>query len=171
MNKKISVNSMVKASMLTGLSIILSRYFGLFITPTMKFSFGSLPLMMAGMMLGPVHGGLAGLVADLIGVMINAGGVPHLGFTLRSILTGMVPGFISAYCRKKGYSLKVEVLLIVIFVFGINHMFLTPLWLSQLYGTPYLVLLATRAPKLLVDAILNYILLYLFASKVMPKIK
>ena len=171
MNKKISVDSLVKASALTGLSIILARYFGIFITPTMKFSFGSLPLMMAGMMLGPFFGALSGLTADLIGVMINAGGAPHLGFTLRSILTGMVPGFISAYCRKKGISLKVEVLLIVIFVFGINHMFLTPLWLSQLYGTPYMVLLATRAPKLLLDAIINYILLYFFAQKIMPKIK
>lgn len=171
MNKKISVDSMVKASMLTGLSIILARYFGVFITPTMKFSFGSLPLMMAGMMLGPFLGALSGLTADLIGVMINAGGVPHLGFTLRSVLTGMVPAFISAYCRKKKLSLKIEVFLIVLFVFGINHMFLTPLWLSQLYGTPYTVLLVSRAPKLLIDGVINYILLYFFALKVMPKIK
>lgn len=162
---------MVKASMLTGLSIILARYFGVFITPTMKFSFGSLPLMMAGMMLGPFLGALSGLTADLIGVMINAGGVPHLGFTLRSVLTGMVPAFISAYCRKKKLSLKIEVFLIVLFVFGINHMFLTPLWLSQLYGTPYTVLLVSRAPKLLIDGVINYILLYFFALKVMPKIK
>lgn len=171
MNKKLSVDSMVKASMLTGLSIILARYFGVFITPTMKFSFGSLPLMISGMMLGPFLGAMSGLTADLIGVMINAGGAPHLGFTLRSILTGMVPAFISAYCRKNDISLKIEVLLIVIFVFGINHMFLTPLWLSQLYGTPYTVLLVSRAPKLLVDGVINYILLYLFALKVLPKIK
>lgn len=171
MNKKLSVDSMVKASMLTGLSIVLSRYFGIFITPTMKFSFGSLPLIISGMMLGPFLGALSGLTADLIGVMINAGGVPHLGFTLRSVLTGMIPAFISSYCRKKNISLKIEILLIVVFVFGINHMFLTPLWLSQLYETPYMVLLVSRAPKLLLDGVINYILLYVFAVKVMPKIK
>lgn len=157
--------------MLTGLSIILARYFGIFITPTMKFSFGSLPLMISGILLGPFWGGLSGAVADLIGVMINAGGAPHLGFTLRSILTGMVPGLIHIFCKKKGIGLKIEVLLIVVFVFGINHMFLTPIWLTQLYGTPYLVLLASRAPKLILDGIINYILLYLFYGKILKRVE
>ncbi len=101
MNKKISVDSLVKAAMLTALSIIFSRFFGIFITPTIKFSFGHLPLMLAGMLLGPIPGALAGLAADLIGVAINAGGTPHFGFTLVSVLTGLIPGLITEYSKDK----------------------------------------------------------------------
>lgn len=171
MNKKISVDSLAKAGALAALSIILSRYFGFFITPTMKFSFGTLPLMISGMMLGPVVGGLTGIVTDLIGVMINAGGTPHLGFTFGAMLTGAIPGFISFYCKKKKINLKLEILLTIIFVYAISHALLTPIWLSQLYGTPYTVLVLSRMPKVIIDAIINYILLYLFASKILPKIK
>ena len=171
MNKRISVDSLAKAGALAALSIILSRYFGFFITPTMKFSFGTLPLMISGMMLGPIMGGLTGVVADLIGVMINAGGTPHLGFTLGALLTGAMPGLISFYCKKKNLSIKVEVLLIIIFVYAISHALLTPVWLTQLYGTPYKVLIVSRMPKIIIDAIINYILLYFFATKILPKIK
>lgn len=171
MNKKISIDSLAKAGALAALSIVLSRYFGFFITPTMKFSFGTLPLMISGMMLGPVVGGLTGIVSDLIGVMINAGGTPHLGFTFGAMLTGAMPGLISLYCKKKKINLKIEVLLIIIFVYAISHALLTPVWLSQLTGNPYTVLILSRMPKVIIDAIINYILLYLFASKILPKIK
>lgn len=171
MNKKISVDGLAKAGALAALSIILSRYFGFFITPTMKFSFGTLPLMISGMMLGPVLGGLTGVAADLIGVMINAGGTPHLGFTFGALLTGAMPGIISYLCKKKKIDLKFEVLLIVFFVYFISHNLLTPVWLSQLYGTPYKVLIVSRLPKVLIDAVINYILLYFFALKILPRIK
>lgn len=171
MNKKISVDGLVKAGVLAALSIVLSRFLGFFITPTMKISFGTLPLMISGMMLGPVLGGLTGIVSDLIGVMINAGGTPHLGFTFGAFLTGAIPGLISLYCKKKNISIKIEVLIIIALVYGISHNFLTPLWLSQLYETPYKILLVSRLPKVLIDAVINYILLYVFASKIIPKIK
>ena len=171
MNKKFSVDALAKAGMLTALSIILSRYLGFFITPTMKVSFGTLPLIISGMMLGPIMGGLSGVASDLIGVMINAGGTPHLGFTLGALLTGAVPGLISLYCKNKKIDLKFEVLFIIIFVYLISHTLLTPLWLSQLYGTPYKVLLISRMPKVLIDAIINYILLYFVASKILPRVK
>ena len=83
----------------------------------------------------------------------------------------MVPGFIFKYGKKKNLSLKTMLLLVILFVYGINHGLLTPLWLTQLYGTPYKVLLAGRAIKVIPDAIVNYILLLLVYEKIVPKIK
>ncbi|WP_311481586.1 folate family ECF transporter S component [uncultured Anaerococcus sp.] len=171
MNKKFSVDSLVKAAMLTALSIIFSRFFGIFITPSIKFSFGHLPLMLAGIILGPLPGALAGLAADLIGVAINAGGTPHLGFTLVSVLTGLIPGLITVYGKRKNISLKGQIGLMVFFVFYICHMFLNTLWLSQLFNNPYKVMLASRFIKVLIDGIINYILLYFIVTKLVPKIK
>lgn len=171
MNKKISVDSLVKAAMLTALSIIFSRFFGIFITPSIKFSFGHLPLMLAGIILGPLPGALAGLAADLIGVAINAGGTPHFGFTLVSVLTGLVPGLITEYSKGRNISMMVQIGLMVFFVFYICHMFLNTLWLSQLMNTPYKVMLVSRFIKVLIDGIINYILLYFIVTKLVPKIK
>lgn len=171
MNKKISVDALVKAAMLTALSIIFSRFFGIFITPSIKFSFGHLPLMLAGMILGPIPGALAGLAADLIGVAINAGGTPHLGFTLVSVLTGLIPGLITEYSKDKNISLKIQIGLMVFFVFYICHMFLNTLWLSQLFNNPYRVMLASRFIKVLVDGLINYFLLYIIATKLLDKLK
>ena len=171
MNNKINVDSLVKAAMLTALSIILSRFFGIFITPTIKFSFGHLPLMLAGIMLGPIPGALAGLAADLIGVVINAGGTPHLGFTLVSVLTGFVPGLIAKYGKEKNISTKVQVALMILFVFYFCHLFINTLWLCQLYNTPYVIMLTSRFIKVLIDGIINYILVYFIVTKLLPKIK
>lgn len=171
MKNKILINNLVKAAMLTALSIILSRIFGIQLTQDIKISFGTLPLMLSGVLFGPLLGALSGLAADLIGIMINLGGAYHPGFTLGAILTGMVPGIIFMYCKRKEISNKVLILLVIIFVYGINHGLLTPLWLTQLYGTPYKVLLAGRAIKVIPDAIINYILLLLIYERLIPKMK
>ena len=83
----------------------------------------------------------------------------------------MVPGLIFMFGKKKDISNKVLILLVIIFVYGINHGLLTPLWLTQLYGTPYKVLLAGRAIKVIPDAIINYILLLLIYERLIPKMK
>ncbi|MDO5047312.1 MAG: folate family ECF transporter S component [Anaerococcus sp.] len=169
MNKNLTVNNLVKAAMLTALSIILSRFLGIQISETIKISFGGLPLMISGILFGPLLGGLSGLASDLIGIMINLQGAYHPGFTLGAILTGLMPGLI--FKLGKGIDSKWLILLIVIFQFGINHGLLTPLWLNQLYGTPYSILLAGRAIKVIPDAIVHYILLYVIYDKVLPRIK
>lgn len=171
MKNKILINNLVKAAMLTALSIILSRILGIQLTQDIKISFGTLPLMLSGVLFGPLLGALSGLAADLIGIMINLGGAYHPGFTLGAILTGMVPGLIFMYGKRKEISNKVLILLVIIFVYGINHGLLTPLWLTQLYGTPYKVLLAGRAIKVIPDAIINYILLLLIYERLIPKMK
>lgn len=53
---------------------------------------------------GSVAGGLAGLVGDVLGVIINSHGAPmiHPGFTLSSVLTGALPGIIVILSGKKG---------------------------------------------------------------------
>ena len=163
MKNKILVNNLVKAAMLTALSIILSRVLGIQLSPNIKISFGTLPLMLVGMLFGPLLGALAGLCSDMIGIMINLGGTFHPGFTLGAILTDMVP--------EKNINTRLLIVFVILFVYGINHGLLTPLWLTQLYGTPYKVLLAGRAIKVIPDAIINYILLLLIYERILPRIK
>ncbi|MFM1539667.1 folate family ECF transporter S component, partial [Helcococcus bovis] len=94
MKSKFNLQSLIMATLLTAISIILTRFLSFYLTPNMRIGIGSLPIIFSGAVLGPFLGALTGVVADLIGIMINPGGVPHLGFTLSSTLTGLIPGII-----------------------------------------------------------------------------
>lgn len=103
--KKISTKSLVAASLLTAISIILTRVLSIIIpiggVQALRIGFGNIPIMISGMLFGPLIGGLAGVTADLIGFMINPmGGVFFPGFTLSAALGGIVPGIFYHYIFK-----------------------------------------------------------------------
>ena len=171
MKNQINVNNLVKAAMLTALSIIFSRILGIQLTPELKISFGTLPLMLCGIITGPILGALSGLACDMIGIMINIGGTFHPGFTISSILTGMLPGLIFYFGKKKDIDIKILIGLVIFFVYGVNHAFLTTLWLYQLYQTPFNILFISRLPKVVIDGFINYFLLYVIYKNIGSKIK
>lgn len=172
MNNKISTKSLVLASILTALSIILTRVLSIQVTESMRIGFGALPLIICGILLGPLLGGLAGFAADMIGVMINLGGAAiHLGFTLSSVLTGFIPGLIAIllYKKRESNSINVTIILSILLVYGLVHLLLNSLWLSGLYGTPFKVLVYSRALKVVLEGVLTGILLKIVFSKVISR--
>ncbi len=142
---------MVKAAFLTGLSIVLTRFLYTFIPLAggTRISIGEVPLMMTGMLFGPLVGGVSGIVADLVGIIINPQGTIHPGFMLSSVLWGLIPGLLFILFRKKKkydaiYS-PVNISVTVAICFIIISLGLNTLWLSELYKIPYLLLLPGRA--------------------------
>lgn len=144
---------LVKASFLTAISIVLTRFLYYFVplaggVPAIRLSIGEVPIMMSGMLFGPVVGGITGLAADLIGVMVNAQGTIHPGFMLSSLLWGLIPGLIFIIFRKKKkydaiYSvLNISVTVVICFI--IISLALNTLWLSNLYKISYMLLLPGR---------------------------
>lgn len=95
--RMMSTSVLVKASILAAISVVLTRALSIMVPlgglPALRVGFGSIPLIMAGMMFGPVVGGVVGVVADLVGVMMNPmGGSFFPGFTLSSALYGVISG-------------------------------------------------------------------------------
>ena len=103
---KFKTSTLVKLAMLVALSIVLTRYasFRFFIGPVegIRIGFGSLPIMLAGFMFGPVAGGLVGGVADVLGYIMDPmkSGVYMPQFTLISIMNGIVPWLIWSGLKK-----------------------------------------------------------------------
>lgn len=102
-NKK--VRNLVLASLLLAITIVLSRFVSvmlpIFGSQSLKISFSGIPLKIAGILLGPVYGGIVGALSDLIGYVLNSfGGVYFPGFTLTSLLAGLVPGLVYMYVIK-----------------------------------------------------------------------
>ena len=70
---------MIASAMLIAVSILLTRLFaGNFLVlgvPAARFSLGFLPIMLAGVLLGPGWGAVVGLIADALGFFLFPNGV------------------------------------------------------------------------------------------------
>ena len=161
-NNKLSTRALVLAAIFSAMNIILTRagvimLFG----GLVRLSFGKIPLILSGLFLGPLAGAFAGLIGDVLGVIINSHGAPmiHPGFTLSSVLTGAVPGIIVILSRRKRSSLF-NVITSNIIVLILVNLLLDTLWLSQMYGNPYAVVFQTRLIPHIIIAAINIVVTY-----------
>ncbi len=102
---------MVACGLLTAISIVLTRLFSFQIpiagVGAIRLGFGPLPVIMAGMMFGPLAGGAVGMLADVVGYAVNPMGgayIPHL--TVIAALTGVVPGLVVRLARREPPTFK-----------------------------------------------------------------
>lgn len=156
------------AALFVSLSIILTRYASIMPLPSIRIGFGSLPIQVAGIFLGPLAGAAVGLIADPLGYILNPIGTYHLGFTLSSVLNGFIPGllvlYMKRYLRKQQKGLSKHsflwVSLATTFILTIVcSALLNTLWLSQLLGSDYTVLLVGRLPAVMLTAVVHFALL------------
>ncbi|GAB6108571.1 folate family ECF transporter S component [Fusibacter bizertensis] len=116
----------VKAALLATISIVLTRFLSLMLMlgglPALRVGFGSIPLIMSGMMFGPVIGGITGIVADLVGYMINPmGGTFFPGFTLSAALYGVIAGILFKNIKIQNMKINFNLVnAIVMVLFGIG---------------------------------------------------
>lgn len=131
--KVMSTSVIVKAGFLATVSIILTRFFSIMMLlgglPALRMGFGSIPLIMSGMMFGPLVGGITGVVADLIGYFINPmGGSFFPGFTISAALYGIISGLLfkkwQIHTKKTNFNL-VNAFVMVLFGFGLFFLMLT----------------------------------------------
>ncbi|MDW7667876.1 MAG: folate family ECF transporter S component [Bacillota bacterium] len=132
-NKLMSTKALVTISLLTSISIILARVMGIMIPvagfPALKINFSTIPIMLSGILFGPVAGFMTGGVADVIGYLINPQGGPFFpGFTLSTALTGMIPGLVYKVITKYDKVKKINFnyingLFIILTTLGLGYAF------------------------------------------------
>lgn len=171
MKTKLSTKALVSSAILAAISIILTRFMSIMLTENLRIGLGTLPIMLSGFMFGPLAGAITGIASDLIGVMINPMGTYHLGFTLSSMLQGLIPGIVSLYLMKYKNKLGLLNLFVstMLVYFGV-HLLLNTLWLSQLQGIDYFMLLYIRVLKVVIEAIVTAIIIKIIYDTVVPRI-
>lgn len=168
---------LVRVAFLMALSVVITRFVVLMIPVAggqKRLTFGYIPLMMTGYLYGPLWGLLAGIGADFIGVSIMPQGMFHIGFTLSSALTGLIPGLVKLLIphdkpltpRQDTGAMWLSTGLVVILV----HVFLNTVWLSGLFGVPYKGLLIARTPFSLIEGVVGGIL-FILLVRLMQKLK
>lgn len=159
MNSKLKI--MVNVSLIIALEIVLSRFCSI-ATPIVKIGFGFVPIAICGMLYGPMWAGVAGALADFIGANLFPIGAYFPGFTLSAALTGVLFGLF-LYKRQGNWVQLAGAV-------GVNclgiSLLLTTLWISILYGTPYLALLPTRVVQALIMIPVQFIVLRLLQKPV-----
>ena len=158
-----NVRSLVMIALLLGLRIALGYVTTLRITDNIKIGYAIFPNTALGMLFGPVVGGIAGGIADFLGFILRPSGAFFPGYTLDSIVAGMIYGY-SFYKREKITPLRVFCTLLCVTV--VVNLCMTTTWISiqatvksfsaffenpsgafQDYFTKFMVLLPPRALK------------------------
>lgn len=103
--RKISAKEIALSGVFIAISIILTRIFAIMVPiaglPALRIGFGAIPIQISGILMGPVIGGIVGVIADLLGFVMNpGGGIFFPGFTLTAALNGIIPGLLFNYFRK-----------------------------------------------------------------------
>jgi riboflavin transporter len=155
----------VVSGLLIAISIVLTRLFS-FTFPVLNFpasrlSIGFVPIILAGILLGPVWGIAVGALADAIGFVISSAGqsLPYSPLiTVVSALVGLLSFFVYYIFIKIPKGLRISLTISITLI--ICSMFLQPMALSQLTGIPYWAMFSGRLLVNLVSIPVYCVLIY-----------
>ena len=95
-----STKNLAYCALLAALSVVLARLIIPMPDESTRFSIEAVPIYMAGMLFGPLAGGLVGFSADFVGCMFSGYGFNPL-FSLPPILYGVFGGVFRRFLARK----------------------------------------------------------------------
>lgn len=154
-----SIKIMTMAAMLTAMSVVI----GIFCKSLLNFggglfriTFENLPILISGIMFGPIVGGIVGAATDIISYFLSNQAYPiNLIVTLGATSVGIVSGLFSKYVFKKhGIS---RIVFSSAFAHVVGSMIIKPIGLFQFYQWAVL----WRVPMYLVIAPIEILIICL----------
>ena len=160
---KIGIFGTVKIMTMSAMLIAISVVIGIFCKTLLNFggglfriTFENLPIIMSGIMFGPIVGGLVGAATDIVSYFLS----PQI-FAINPIVTvgaasvGLVSGFFAKYVFKKHVYMRLICSSMLAHIVG--SMIIKPIGLYQFYGAAVL----WRVPMYFVIAPLEILVLCL----------
>ena len=146
---------------LIAMQIILARFLSIQASDTLRVSFESIPVILAGMWLGPVSGALVALIADILGTIISGYGVWFPPIALGPVTVAVLSGLSTKYIFISDLTAARDTwkVLVTVIVAGILNSFVIGTVTTSLYSI--IVMGNTKA----FDALLVYNFLQRLASK------
>lgn len=157
---------MVAASLLAAMSIVCGKYLAFGVGNVLRFSLENLPIILCGMLFGPIIGATVGAAADIIGCLL-------VGYILNPIITvgAAAAGFIGggAYRLLKKHSRLPHGLSVSIAVAAahlVGSVIIKTFGLAVFYDMPFPVLLLWRfANYLIIGAVEAALLCFILKSR------
>ena len=98
--KTMATRTMAYCALLAALSVVLARMIIPMPNASTRFSIEAVPIYMAGMLFGPLAGGMVGFCADFVGTLFSGYGFNPL-FCVPPILYGVCGGLFRQYLGKE----------------------------------------------------------------------
>lgn len=133
---------MVAVSLFIALDVLLTRFLS-YDSPTVRIGFAFVPVALCAAWYGPVVGGAAAAMADVLGMMLFPRGPYFPGFTLSAFLSGAVYG-VFLYKKPETLARVAAAAAVVCLVINLG---LDTLWIHMLYGKAILAMLPGRFIK------------------------
>ena len=149
---------------LTAVEIVLNRFLSVNAW-NIKIGFSFIPVVIAAMLYGPTGGGIVAALGDFLGAILFPIGAYFPGFTLTAFLTGAVFGLFLH--REQTLPRIAGAVAVNQFILSL---FLNTLWISILYGSPYIPLLGTRVLQSILLTAVQLIVIRLIAG-LLPRLK
>lgn len=150
----VSTRMLTLGAMFIALQVVLSKFLMIQATPTIRLSIDAVPIFLAAIWfggiagkkwVGPLAGGIVGLLADAVGTLLfPTAGAYFPPLTLGFILIGVISGFLAMALLREKRTLWRIALVVIITEFLASYLYKS-LALSWLMGTPYIVMLGSRA--------------------------
>lgn len=170
-SKLLTTRNLVMMAALIAMQIILARFLSIQASDTLRISFESIPVILAGMWLGPIPGAIVAVLADFLGTILSGYGTWFPPLVLGPLAVGVLSGVSTKYIFRsplaetkdtwKVAAIAVAVGLLNSFVFGLIGSTLyscimvkqdmTIFWI--LLGTNFLQRLATKPLTIAVNAV------------------
>lgn len=168
-NDKVKV--MTYMAIFIALQIIATRFLSID-TPVLRIGLGFIPVIMAGMYLGPVKAGIIGAVADVVGMMLFPKGTFFPGFTVTAFLNGFITGFFLEGNRAKN---KVNIVLsAIVSTLLVDTLFNTLNLVILIHGgqfDKYIPLMLTRLPNHLIMIVIKIVFTYVFYEALYKRVR
>ncbi len=152
---KNNLQKLVLASIFIALAIVFTRLYSVQLGNYLRLGLGDLPILLAGILFGPIWGAAVGAISDVLGFAIAPLGdffIP--GITLSAALWGFIPGIVVHFIFKKKNLLSILVSCVICGL--LIDIVLTPLWLSLAYGSlTYYAMIPVQAVNALAMIFVN----------------
>lgn len=155
-----TTHKLVLIAMMVAANVVLSRFLSISLW-NLKIGFAFVPVALTAMLLGPISGGIVGALADFLGATLFPIGPYFPGFSFTGFLVGACYGiFLHKKQDMKG------IILAVLLSECIGSILLNTLWISLLYGAPFIGLLPARVMQAVGMGIVEIIVIRLLANYV-----
>ena len=145
------------SAFLAALSIICGKYLALSLGNVLRFSFENLPILLAGMMFGPITGMVVGAVADVVGCVMVAYPINPL-VTLGAACVGLLGGLLFRLTRK--LPLLWQTFVTVIATHLVASVVVKTIGLAAYYDMPLHILMLWRLLNYVIVGGAEWLLLY-----------
>ena len=160
-NRKVAVFGTVRVlalcAVLVAMSIVCGKYLAIRGGDILRFSFENLPILMAGILFGPLAGMTVGVAADLIGCVLVGYAINPL-VTVGAALIGLSGGLCWRLLGHMPYGVRLALSV------GVSHLLgsviVKTFGLSVFYDMPIGVLMLWRLLNYLIVGALEFLLLY-----------